>query len=207
MGTYRRPAVACQPRAPVFTLWGGRKRGVREGVWDGGTPYGAWGWDGGAVVVPTRGPGSPRSPLAPGSPAPGSPCGGGGTRSRPYGPCWAVSPPTMPRGHPVTPLCCPKSLSGLSTRAIGPSPKSYLVPLLARGPGCALKERRRKVVPGPLCHPAWARMGARTGPSPSLGAPQPPRPHRWSRGSQGSWWSGGTVPPGKPDQPLGGTRC
>lgn len=25
VGTYRRPAVACQPRAPVFTLWGGEK--------------------------------------------------------------------------------------------------------------------------------------------------------------------------------------
>lgn len=101
-GIYRRPAIPFWPRAPIFTLR--EERDVRRGSGMGvpqhhptpGTgaalarhPLGAgtgnscpWWWGheglwrghGGAMAVPTRGPGSPRSPLAPGSPAPGVPC-------------------------------------------------------------------------------------------------------------------------------------
>lgn len=112
-----------------------RRKGCEKGVWVGGSPAsphprdrcssGAescqgwrrepsclWLWGhGGTVAVPTRGPGSPRSPLAPGSPAPGAPCQGK-ARTHPHRHC-----PQLLPALPGTPPCqetphSPHHLSG-----------------------------------------------------------------------------------------------
>lgn len=124
------------------------------------------GW-GGSVVVPTRGPGSPRSPLAPGSPAPGSPCRGK-ARSCPRPSCpWpqlccvppppcqgtSCDPPVLPQepGTGQVPTCHRperaqhhprRGLRPHIPRAIGPSPVSPCHPSGQRPQVCPKREER-----------------------------------------------------------------
>lgn len=121
------------------------------------------------MAGPTRGPGSPRSPLAPGSPAPGAPCQGK-ARARPCPCCSSLlpavpcptpchgtphrTPPTPGAWHRVGSHVPPSRVVSASPRGgcsrdtppeerphTGLSP-SYLVTLQARGPLYTLKERR-----------------------------------------------------------------
>lgn len=88
---------------------------------------------GGAMVVPTRGPGSPRSPLAPGVPAPGAPCRGKMQELFPVlaaHPSHAMSPPCQGTPHRTS------AVLGAQHRASSHVPPSRVVSASPRG-GCS----------------------------------------------------------------------
>lgn len=133
-----------------------RRGGVRGG--SGGHPS-WWGhgsamvvWAGGFVVLCTRGPGSPRSPLAPGSPAPGSPCGG---NTRVCSPQQLTSAGSSSRG----PNCVPPPCQGTShAPCTAPGAQSRLPGAITQSglsisqEGAAAPHKRSS--PTSLCHRA-----------------------------------------------------
>lgn len=139
-GTYCWPTIPLWPWASILTLQGGRDMrrvlGAPQHHPRAGTaatlaqrpvrhrePSCPWLWGhGGTVAVPTRGPGSPRSPLAPGSPAPGAPCQRK-ARTHPHPHCPQLLPALpgtphardTPQSPPALWVPCATIQSGLST--------------------------------------------------------------------------------------------